>query len=198
MLLSFRTIFLLTSAMRHLLTRAWLRSGGFTSSRTVPPSARDTEKGEGKGRTADAAPRMVEEALGDLLDMPPQVEVAPAELERERVRDALEEQAAFLLLFRAQLRLRRLFLHGSLCGAGGCGGVCEHGVVGGVVWRGDGRRGGWPRGGFLGGAQGGLGSGCVCFCSTCCEDKGCGGGGLAWWVAMRTLGTQHIPAANRR
>lgn len=34
-LLSLRTTFLFTRAIRHLFTRAWLRSGGFTNSRTT-------------------------------------------------------------------------------------------------------------------------------------------------------------------
>lgn len=123
MLLSFWTIFLFTSAMRHLFTRAWLRSGGFTSSRTAARRGRqhqvDIDK-EGKGeegRTGEAASGAVEEALDDVLDLAAQVRVAAAELERERVRDALGEQAALSLLFRAEFGLPRFLLEHCLRGA---------------------------------------------------------------------------------
>lgn len=136
--------------------------------------------GKGKRRTADAAPRTVEEALDDLFDVAPEVEVAATELERERVRDALDEQAALFLLLRAELRLPRLLLHddlrrGGRRRGGRGGGVREDGVVAGVGRR---WRGGRPRGGFFGGAQGGEGGGGVFFCAACCEGEGCGGRGL--------------------
>lgn len=57
-LLSFWTIFLFTSAIRHLFTRAWFRSGGFTSSRTALPSAHPhTTAHERKGKDALPTPR---------------------------------------------------------------------------------------------------------------------------------------------
>ena len=82
-LLSFFTIFRFTSAMRHLFTLAWFRSGGFTNATTTVHNRFDGADGEGREtpRTVERLSRVVEELFNNQLDVPPQVGVVAPELE---------------------------------------------------------------------------------------------------------------------